>query len=477
MKNTIRLFFILLCSYSFAQAPQAFNYQAQSRDNSGNPLSNKSIAIKISILNGSATGSIDYTETHNVSTDENGIFSFSVGTGAVVSGTFTTIDWSGGQKYLKVELDQDGGSNFINMGTTQLLSVPFALQAENVTNDKYIDDDADTTNELQTISISNDSITLSDGGFIILPPLPNDNDRDSTNELQGLSSVLTQGNDAGVTKITNLLNPTDAQDAATKAYIDSLMIQIGRADKLLSAGYTIQQLLNGGQTVSDLLTAGVNETDLLAAGVSVADISAARISASYPFNGNANDDSGKGNNGIVFEAALTTDQFGNANSAYIFDGVDDHIKVPNNSGLNFGVDDFTVSLWFKTTATTTTGTGRDDLIAKGQPSVSGYALSLKDNKIRFSLGNFGGLNSSSALNDGQWHHVVGVRGSGSIELYIDGLLDVSSANNESLNTSNDLLIGKHGVKNESYYDGILDDIIIYNVALDQTEILNLFSGG
>jgi len=124
MKNTIRLFFILLCSYSFGQVPQAFNYQAQSRDNLGNPLSNKSIAIKISILNGSATGSIDYTETHNVSTDENGLFSLSIGTGAVVSGTFTTIDWSGGQKYLKIELDQDGGSNFIDMGTTQLLSVP-----------------------------------------------------------------------------------------------------------------------------------------------------------------------------------------------------------------------------------------------------------------------------------------------------------------------------------------------------------------
>jgi len=306
MKNWLLLSLCLCYFYGNAQVPQSFNYQAQARDSNGDPLVNQSISIRISILDGSATGSIDYREAHNVSTDENGIFSLAIGNGTLDSGVFTDIDWSGGQKFLKVELDQSGGSSYVDMGTTQLLSVPFALQAGTVTNDKYIDDDADSTNELQIISITNDTISLSDGGFIVLPQAPIDNDRDSTNELQiisksgttitltdggsfedadadptnelqDLSSVLTQGNDAGVTKITNLLNPTDAQDAATKAYIDNLIIQIGRADKLLSAGYSIQQLLDGGQTVSDLLNAGVSETDLLAAGVSAADISAAWI--------------------------------------------------------------------------------------------------------------------------------------------------------------------------------------------------------
>jgi len=69
--------------------------------------------------------------------------------------------------------------------------------------------------------------------------------------------------------------------------------------------------------------------------------------AYYPFNGNANDESGNGNNGIVNGATLTADRFGNANSAYSFDGVSNYIEVADNSTLNFGTNDFSISMWLK----------------------------------------------------------------------------------------------------------------------------------
>ena len=132
MKRIILPFlsFILLATIALAQSPQAINYQAVARDNSGNLLTNKTIAIKISILTGSSSGTVEYSETFSsASTNGFGVFSLQIGTGNVVSGTFNTIKWESANHYLKVEMDASGGSSYTTMGTSQLVSVPYAMFA------------------------------------------------------------------------------------------------------------------------------------------------------------------------------------------------------------------------------------------------------------------------------------------------------------------------------------------------------------
>jgi hypothetical protein len=130
MKSIFTLLFCLLVSCSLmAQAPQAFNFQAIARDGSGNVLGNKAVGLQLSILDGSVSGPVLYAETFTVTTNEFGLFTVAVGTGAVVSGSFAGITWSGSAKYFKTEMDPNGGSNYTINGTTQLLSVPYALYA------------------------------------------------------------------------------------------------------------------------------------------------------------------------------------------------------------------------------------------------------------------------------------------------------------------------------------------------------------
>ncbi|MFD2551900.1 hypothetical protein ACFSQP_08735 [Bizionia sediminis] len=113
-----------------AQAPDKMSYQAVVRDDSSALITNSPIGLQLSILQGSATGTAVYTETQTPVTNENGLLTIEIGTGTVVSGDFTTIDWSAGTFFIKTETDPTGGSNYTITGTSQLLSVPYALYAK-----------------------------------------------------------------------------------------------------------------------------------------------------------------------------------------------------------------------------------------------------------------------------------------------------------------------------------------------------------
>lgn len=119
---------------AFAQAPEKINYQGVANDVSGNPLATQNIGIRFSIHSGSPTGSIVYSETHNTTTDAQGVFSLIIGDGTVVSGTFSTINWGSNSYYLQNEMDPTGGTSYTDMGTTQLVSVPYALYAKEAAN-------------------------------------------------------------------------------------------------------------------------------------------------------------------------------------------------------------------------------------------------------------------------------------------------------------------------------------------------------
>ena len=121
------LFTSIISLCSFSQAPNKMSYQAVIRNNSNSLVVNQSVGMRISILQGSVAGSASYVETQNPTTNTNGLVSIEIGGGTNVSGSFSSIDWGNGPYFIKTETDPNGGSNYSITGTSQLLSVPFAL--------------------------------------------------------------------------------------------------------------------------------------------------------------------------------------------------------------------------------------------------------------------------------------------------------------------------------------------------------------
>jgi len=131
MKNSLFTLLILLLSASFwAQSPEMMSYQAVIRDANNSLVTNSSIGMKISILQGSISGNSVYTETQNPTTNSNGLIAIEIGNGTTVFGDFSTIDWSNNSYFIKTETDPTGSINYSIEGTTQLLSVPYALYSK-----------------------------------------------------------------------------------------------------------------------------------------------------------------------------------------------------------------------------------------------------------------------------------------------------------------------------------------------------------
>lgn len=116
-----------ICALLIAQPPQAFKYQVVVRDGSGDLINNQSVAFSLSILDGGSSGTLIYNEVQTVTTNQFGLASLSVGAGIATTSTFENIDWGSGSKFLKVECDPSGGNTFTYLGSSQLLSVPYAL--------------------------------------------------------------------------------------------------------------------------------------------------------------------------------------------------------------------------------------------------------------------------------------------------------------------------------------------------------------
>jgi len=132
MKHILSLLSVLIIiSTAHAQAPQGIPYQAAARNSSGAVLASTSVSVRFSIRDISALGTILYRETHSTTTDANGMFSVNVGQGTPVSGTFASINWSTNAKFMQVELDPAGGSTYIDLGTQQMMSVPYSIYSNN----------------------------------------------------------------------------------------------------------------------------------------------------------------------------------------------------------------------------------------------------------------------------------------------------------------------------------------------------------
>lgn len=138
MKNRITIYAAILMAagtlfpqLSNAQAPQKMSYQAVIRDGSNQLVASSSVGIQISVLKDSENGTAVFVETHTPITNANGLVSLAIGNGTAVTGTFANIDWANGPYFIKTETDPTGAANYTISGTSELMSVPYALFSAN----------------------------------------------------------------------------------------------------------------------------------------------------------------------------------------------------------------------------------------------------------------------------------------------------------------------------------------------------------
>ncbi len=184
---------VIAIATSFGQVQDGFNYQAILRDAAGNIKANASAVLQIEILKGSATGAAVFSESHNTATNAFGLINLEIG--SENGSGFSAIHWSEGPFFLKVSVNGN------DMGTSQILSVPYALHAKTVEEDRVDDADADPANELQTIYLSGTMLTLSNGGGSVTLPSTGGGDNWGTQTVVTDATLSGNGSAASPLKI------------------------------------------------------------------------------------------------------------------------------------------------------------------------------------------------------------------------------------------------------------------------------------
>lgn len=332
----MKKYFILLMIVAFtvsglAQPPQKMSYQAVIRNSSGALVVNHSIGIKVSILQGSATGTVVYSETYSPApqANANGLVTVEIGSGTPSTGTFSYINWSNGPYFLKTEVDPSGGTSYTIVGTSQLLSVPYSLHSKStetysetdpvfgaspaktitsssITNwntaygwgnhaglyrpntyitawgevtgkpagfadgvDNVDDADNDITNEIQALSISSSNLSLSKGGGTVA--IPGDN--------WGIQAVVT---DAAMTGNGTTAAPLKiADNGITSAKIQDGTIVV--AD-LANNSVTTEKIADGTIVNADIADNGIGSSKIQDASVGTADIAGSAITTALIAN-------------------------------------------------------------------------------------------------------------------------------------------------------------------------------------------------
>ena len=204
MKRLYTILFVAVCIgiNAFPQVPEKMSYQAVIRNSSGVLVINSNVGIRIQILQSTEFGAAVFVETHSTTTNENGLATIEIGGGTVVTGTFAGIDWSTGVYFLKTETDPTGGTSYTITGTSQLLSVPYALYAK-------------------TSESSTDAVKITGNQTIA-----------GNKTFSGTTTVIT---------------PVNSTDAANKAYVDQLIARIEALEFLTGYGTFIDSR-DGGRT-------------------------------------------------------------------------------------------------------------------------------------------------------------------------------------------------------------------------------------
>jgi uncharacterized protein (TIGR02145 family) len=152
---------LLISSFLWAQAPQGIPYQAVIRDNVGAPLVNASVTVRFTLHQNTIDGPVEYQETQSLSTNAFGVINTQFGMGMATQGGFENIIWSNTTKFIQVEAND--GSGYLDMGTQQMMSVPYAMYSSKSENSTHAD------NGFSNVSVTGDTLYMANGNFIIVP--------------------------------------------------------------------------------------------------------------------------------------------------------------------------------------------------------------------------------------------------------------------------------------------------------------------
>ena len=268
-KQLFTLIAILMAGMTFAQS--GFNYKALITDN-GSVLNNQAVTFRFSLLqNGTANV---YQETQNATTDANGIVSLNVGEGTVLSGNFSTINWEN-TYFLKVEIDT--GNGYQDFGTSELKYVPYAKYAESAGNtfsgnfndlsnvptglsdgDDVNDADHNPTNEIQTLSVSGNQLTISNGNTVTLPT-GSGGDQWGSQVVQSNSSLNgdgTSANPLGVNTNSSAFNGWDKNASDDVQELNDL------SDAIYGNFNLFLGFASGNNSIAGMYNVGVGESSL-----------------------------------------------------------------------------------------------------------------------------------------------------------------------------------------------------------------------
>ncbi|APF16883.1 Laminin G sub domain 2 [Caldithrix abyssi DSM 13497] len=245
---------------------------------------------------------------------------------------------------------------------------------------------------------------------------------------------------------------------------------------LFSTSLSLAQTLNIHTTDGNVHSYNLMDIDSIT--FNVGETPTQGLIAYYPFNGNANDESGNGNNGIVSGAVLDTNRLGIQDKSYRFDGIDDYIKIPP---IDLG-NTRTISVWTKTTITDTS----QSIIFRGNVYWGAYYFYLyitETGEYQYGhLPNGVRVTSDVVVADNKWHHLVTTWDGSTCNLYVDGELIKTEPYTQFPNGryNDDVYIGTAHHNNDSlvkFFRGNIDDVRIYNRVLTETEILYLYHEG
>ncbi|NRA12927.1 MAG: hypothetical protein HRT57_13310 [Crocinitomicaceae bacterium] len=310
MKQLLTILALIITSSVWAQSPQEITYQAVVRDGSNQLVSSSAIGMQISILQTSPTGVAVYIETHSPTTNVNGLATLEIGSGTVVAGSFDAIDWANGPYYLKTETDPTGGTVYTISGTSQFLSVPYSLYAEtagSVAVDLVDDADADPNNEIQSLQLVGQDLTISGGNTVTLTGGGNTLNEAYDQGGAGLGGTITA--DAGEVEITT----ASANGIALRTENTNTGVAIlADATSTANTFSTIQSSTNSNSTVA---SAVVGNSNGAAWGVSGQVQSSATAEAAV-YGSNLRTNGGHGVYGVGFNGVVAETQQSTGNAVW-----------------------------------------------------------------------------------------------------------------------------------------------------------------
>ena len=253
MKHLLTAFTVLFFSTVLVAAPppvpQKISYQAVLRNSSNELLANKTVGMKISILYNTPTGTIVYTETQTPTTNDNGLISIAIGTGIIIEGSFSHIEWTQGPHFIKTEIDPAGGTAYTITSTSELLSVPYAITAMYAKNVETIPNNSVT------------SIKIADGN--VLENDLADNSVGSSKIMDG--TVITE--DLGSSSVTSakiadgaIVTADLADQTVSTAKLGNLAVS---AEKIQNGAILTDKLANGAVTAPKISSMGATAGQVL----------------------------------------------------------------------------------------------------------------------------------------------------------------------------------------------------------------------